>query len=176
MLCGRLKVWGNTVSNDATTTHTDNAISLSKYRHAHQLCNYWKGLRSERSIPLRSAFRPQSIINLLPFLILLEHGKQNDAFSFRVIGTAIEGILPGIKTGARLSTINKYDANESIRPNGLKTITCEQSVFFEDSLSPLSNLPVPEYGMIMLPFSTDGERCDLVMGLFDFKSSIKDQS
>ena len=164
------------MSTDDTKTHSHDELSLKDFRHAHQLCDYWQSLRTEHSVPLRSAFRPQNIINLLPFIMLLENVSGTDSFTFRIVGTSIEGILPTLKTGSNLDMINEYDTQQLIAQQARKTLSIKQPVFFEGALGPKSHLPMPDYGMIMVPFSSEADKCDLVMCLFDFKSSIKPQS
>lgn len=67
--------------------------------------DYWERLRGGRDIPLRTAFEPFDIPQLLPYVLFFDVLEQGRDFRFRVIGEKVRSVFFENYTGRALSSL-----------------------------------------------------------------------
>ncbi len=131
-----------------------------------RLARYWFDLADEAGgVPLRSAFDPASITDLLPRLIVVEHLGGQD-FRYRLMGTEVDHFTKSRYTGRRTSEIEGHGPGNRIHALYVATLAFERPI----------GMALPYVGrskvctsvrQIAVPFRT-GEKADQIVSLIEF--------
>ncbi|UUX51915.1 PAS domain-containing protein [Nisaea acidiphila] len=129
--------------------------------------DYWRSIAGSASLPLREAFEPADVPDLLPHLILLEVTENPIDFRYRVIGGVVRQHLLGNYTGRWISSIPHQAAPSTIHSNLAKAVR-NRSPLLSDTpyIGPQKDFLKSDE--LILPLMEADERVSRLLVLLDF--------
>lgn len=129
---------------------------------------YWEGKRGARLMPSRRDLDPLDIIDLLPFVVLIDVLDDPRDYRYRLVGTEVTAISHRDRTGSRYSEV-EGKGPESVLWTSNETVVATRA--------PLSWVPpyigpetrIRNCGNILLPLSADGETVNMIFKVVDFQ-------
>lgn len=133
--------------------------------------DYWRRKRGGNALPLRQSFNPREVGPNLPWVISADALPGLVEFRYRVVGTRVCRYFLGDGTGKTVR-----EAYAHVEPTIVKGIlrlyrfTCRQGTPVRASAPAYHYQGVyfPEYDLLSMPYSSDGQTADRVVIAFTF--------
>ena len=119
-------------------------------------------------MPSRRDIRPEEIVDLLPYVMLLDVLADPLDFRYRLVGTAVVSISRRDRTGCKFSELEE---------KGSGSVVWSSAAAVVETRAPLSRVPpyigpetrVRDCGNVLLPLSSDGRDVDMIFKVIDFR-------
>ncbi len=120
--------------------------------------NYWLIIKGERVMPKRTDFDPMQIPKVLPYILMEDVLHDPLKFKIRLIGSKLK-----IPITSKEKTLDQFPNMKSVV--GLLTRMADQKKpCFYKSKSHWSQNSYEEYTSLILPFSDENEKINIIMG------------
>ena len=133
----------------------------------HRFHDYWKARRSAQyAVPLRAAFDPTELRELLPNIVVIEVEQAPLRFRYRLVGTRVVEFNKLDFTGSYLGTIG-WDEEQQFVDAYVNVVSSKQPLcgFYSWTLKN-GNLGKCEFGIF--PLSQDGETVTQMFAIEDY--------
>ncbi len=129
--------------------------------------DYWMSKRAGRRMPSRGDITPAEIVELLPYIILIDVTRDPLDFRYRLIGTVIDTHMNQPLTGRWISSIPHQRAPSRIW-TACERVLVERTAHSSDIpyIGPMKDFVVSED--ILMPLSDDGETVDMIFVVVDY--------
>ena len=133
----------------------------------HRFHDYWKARRSaEHAVPLRAAFDPTELRELLPNIVVIEVEQAPLRFRYRLVGTRVVEFNKLDFTGSYLGTIG-WDEEQQIVDACADVVESKQPLYGCYTWT-LKNGTIGKCEFGTFPFSQDGETVTQIFGIEDY--------
>lgn len=136
-----------------------------------QFYDYWASLRGDRPMPSRKDVDPLRIApNHLPNLMLIDVFHEPRRFKYRLVGTNVVEASGKNRTGRYFDDVKFFQINPTVMNHYNRVVETGQPLY---SLEPFTNLRTGsnyDVERLLLPLSNDGQRVDMLIVFFKFKS------
>jgi hypothetical protein len=127
-----------------------------------QLLDYWTSKLNGRAMPSRADIDPTEIPHLLPDLLLAEVHYEPRRYRWRLIGTAVTGILGRDSTNKWFDELYEGKILEAFEAVMDMTLAVHGPVRFEGT-GRFANKDYLAYESLHLPLSKDGTTIDMIL-------------
>ncbi|MCC3861128.1 PAS domain-containing protein [Pseudemcibacter aquimaris] len=128
------------------------------------LYDYWLELKGSRDLPARSDFNPMKVPTALPYIVMQDVTHDPVSFKIRLIGSKSK--VPSHYMGKSISDFPElWNVAEMLKQG----IEYRKPYFYSNSISVEPEM-IRDYTSLVLPFSEDGEKVNIVMGCLCFNS------
>ena len=131
--------------------------------------DYWDGKRRGRRMPARRDIEPTEILDLLPFVVLIDVERGPLDFRYRLVGTAVAARFGHDRTGERFSALSRRDEGSEVWKTALRIV--------EEKRPIVSHVPyvgfnrwVQNYRDISMPLSEDDDAVNMIFGVLQFET------
>ncbi len=146
------------------------------YRASHRVSNlieqgldYWDGKRRGRRMPARRDIEPTEILDLLPYVVLIDVEREPLDFRYRLVGTAVAARFGHDRTGERFSALPQQSRGSDVWNTAVRIL--------EERRPIVSHVPyvgfnrwVHNYRDISMPLSEDNEVVNMIFGVLQFET------
>jgi len=133
----------------------------------HRFNDYWRARRStEHAVPLRAAFDPTELRELLPNIVVIEIEQAPLRFRYRLVGTRVVEFNKLDFTGLYLGTIG-WDEEQQIVDACAEVVASKQPLCGCYSWT-LKNGTIGKCEFGTFPFSQDGQTVTQIFGIEDY--------
>ena len=133
----------------------------------HRFHDYWKARRSaEHAVPLRAAFDPTELRELLPNIVVIEVEQAPLRFRYRLVGTRVVEFNKLDFTGFYLGAIG-WDKEQQIVDACAEVVASKQPLYGCYTWT-LKNGTIGKCEFGTFPFSQDGETVTQIFGIEDY--------
>ena len=131
--------------------------------------DYWDGKRRGRRMPARRDIEPTEILDLLPFVVLIDVERDPLDFRYRLVGTAVAARFGHDRTGERFSTLLPQTEGNEVWKTATRIV--------EEKRPIVSHIPyvgfnrwVQNYRDISMPLSEDNDVVNMIFGVLQFET------
>lgn len=143
---------------------TKNHIPWDCAPQIREIYQYWNRIRGNRNCPSRRDFEPSDIPELLAHISLVDVSPTPPRFVYRLVGTAVVGLLGKELTGKEVGTGVKPSEYDRVIGRYNAVVEQRQPLYHRDFLQEENN----DYTIVervMLPLSDDGETVNMILVL-----------
>jgi hypothetical protein len=134
----------------------------------HRFHDYWRARRSaEHAIPLRSAFDPTELRELLPNIVIIQVERAPLRFRYRLVGTRVVEFNKLDFTGLYLGAIG-WQEEQQIVDTCVDVVSSKQPLCGFYSWT-LKNGAMGKCEFGIFPFSQDGKTVTQIFGIEDYE-------
>jgi len=131
--------------------------------------DYWDGKRAGRRMPARRDIEPTEILDLLPYVVLIDVERAPLDFRYRLVGTAVASRFGRDHTGVRFSTLPQQAKGTAVWNTATRIL--------EEKRPIVSHVPyvgynrwIHNYRDISLPLSEDNDTVNMIFGVLQFET------
>lgn len=132
----------------------------------HRFHDYWRARREQHAIPLRAAFDPTELRELLPNIVVIEVEQAPLRFRYRLVGTRVVEFNKLDFTGSYLGAIG-WDEEQQIVDACAEVVASKQPLCGCYTWT-LKNGTIGKCEFGTFPFSQDGEAVTQIFGIEDY--------
>ena len=145
-------------------------------RTSHRIANlieqgldYWDSKRAGRRMPARRDIEPTEMLNLLPYVVLIDVEREPLDFRYRLVGTAVASRFGRDHTGARFSILTRHGQGSEIWNTAARIL--------EEKRPIVSHVPfvgynrwLQNYRDISMPLSENNDEVNMILGVLQFET------
>jgi hypothetical protein len=133
--------------------------------------DYWASLRRGRKMPSRKDIDPlQMPRGYLPNVMLIEVFHNPRLYRYRLVGTTVVNASGEDRTGQYFNEVEFFEIHPIVMQQYDDAVDMAHPFYSLEPFTNLRNGNTYEVDRLMLPLSDDGERVDMLMVLFQFKT------
>ena len=135
-----------------------------------ELYDHWCALKGGRPMPSRKDLDPVHVPRHLASMMLIDVLRDPLRFRYRLVGTRVVEASGEDRTGRFFDEFEFFSVNPIVMEQYRTTVEMRQPLY---SLEPFTNCIKQtsyEVERLLLPLATDGERVDMVLVYFHFKT------
>ena len=131
--------------------------------------DYWDSKRAGRRMPARRDIEPTEILDLLPYVVLIDVERAPLDFRYRLVGTAVAARFGHDHTGARFSVLARHGAGSEVWSTALRLLEEKRPIV---SYVPYVgfNRWIQNYRDISMPLSEDNHEVNMIFGVLQFET------
>jgi len=131
--------------------------------------DYWDSKRGARRMPARRDIEPTEILDLLPYVVLIDVEREPLDFRYRLVGTAVAARFGHDRTGERFSALPQQSEGSEIWKTAVRIL--------EEKRPIVSHIPyvgfhrwVQNYRDISMPLSENNDDVNMIFGVLQFET------
>jgi hypothetical protein len=131
--------------------------------------HYWDSKRAGRSMPARRDIEPTEILDLLPYVVLIDVERDPVDFRYRLVGTAVVARFGHDRTGERFSALPQQSKGSEVWDTAVRIL--------EEKRPIVSHIPyvgfhrwIQNYRDISMPLSDDNDVVNMIFGVLQFET------
>ena len=131
--------------------------------------DYWDSKRGARRMPARRDIEPTEILDLLPYVVLIDVEREPLDFRYRLVGTAVAARFGHDRTGERFSALPQQSEGSEIWKTAVRIL--------EEKRPIVSHIPyvgfqrwVQNYRDISMPLSENNDVVNMIFGVLQFET------
>ena len=131
--------------------------------------DYWDSKRAGRRMPARRDIEPTEILDLLPYVVLIDVEREPLDFRYRLVGTAVAARFGHDRTGERFSALLPPAEGGEVWKTAVRIL--------EEKRPIVSHIPyvgfhrwVQNYRDISMPLSENNEVVNMIFGVLQFET------
>jgi len=131
--------------------------------------DYWDSKRAGRRMPARRDIEPTEILDLLPYVVLIDVEREPLDFRYRLVGTAVAARFGHDRTGERFSAL--------LRPTDSSQVWKTAVRILEEKRPIVSHIPyvgfnrwIQNYRDISMPLSENSDEVNMIFGVLQFET------
>jgi len=133
--------------------------------------DYWAALRGSRAMPSRKDLDPLKISSeFLPNLMLIDVLHDPRRYRYRLIGTHVVAASGEDRTGRIFDNVGFFKVHPTVIQQYDSVVDSGQPFYSLEAFTNLRTGSTYEVDRLLLPLSNDGQRVDMVLVLFHFKT------
>jgi hypothetical protein len=145
-------------------------------RASHRVANlieqgldYWDSKRAGRRMPARRDIEPTEILDLLPYVVLIDVEREPLDFRYRLVGTAVAARIGHDHTGARFSALGRQGRGSEVWNTALRILEEKRPIV---SYVPYVgfNRWIQNYRDISMPLSENNDQVNMIFGVLQFET------
>jgi hypothetical protein len=145
-------------------------------RTSHRIANlieqgldYWDSKRAGRRMPARRDIEPTEILDLLPYVVLIDVEREPLDFRYRLVGTAVAARIGHDHTGARFSALGPQGRGSEVWNTALRILEEKRPIV---SYVPYVgfNRWIQNYRDISMPLSENNDDVNMIFGVLQFET------
>jgi hypothetical protein len=145
-------------------------------RTSHRIANlieqgldYWDSKRAGRRMPARRDIEPTEILDLLPYVVLIDVEREPLDFRYRLVGTAVAARIGHDHTGARFSALGPQGRGSEVWNTALRILEEKRPIV---SYVPYVgfNRWIQNYRDISMPLSENNDEVNMIFGVLQFET------
>src|SRR5579859_7436614 len=148
------------ISTSRTETRDSPALRCVILQAVH---SYWLEKRGDRFAPSRSDIKPEEIVRLLPYVLLMDVVGAPLRFRYRLVGTAFATEYGQEITGKFVDEIDLADKASSVIADCAEVVRSRAPSFNNWEYTKADGRHV-EVERVLLPLSNDGETVNMLFG------------
>ena len=148
-------------------------MSNRAYHRVHNLIeqglDYWDSKRAGRRMPARRDIEPTEILDLLPYVVLIDVEREPLDFRYRLVGTAVAARFGHDRTGERFSAQLQQTAGSEVWHTAVRIL--------EEKRPIVSHIPyvgfkgwIQNYRDISMPLSENNHDVNMIFGVLQFET------
>ena len=131
--------------------------------------DYWDCKRDGRRMPARRDIEPTEIMELLPYVVLIDVERNPVDFRYRLMGTAVAARFGHDHTGARFSALPQQSPGTEVWNTATRILQEKRPI--------VSHVPyvgfnrwIQNYRDISMPLSEDDDAVNMIFGVLQFET------
>jgi len=131
--------------------------------------DYWDSKRAGRRMPARRDIEPTEILDLLPYVVLIDVERAPLDFRYRLVGTAVAARFGHDRTGERFSALPQQSEGSEVWKTAVRIL--------EEKRPIVSHIPyvgfnrwIQNYRDISMPLSENNDEVNMIFGVLQFES------
>jgi hypothetical protein len=131
--------------------------------------DYWDSKRAGRHMPARRDIEPTEILELLPFVVLIDVERNPIDFRYRLMGTAVAARFGHDHTGTRFSALSQQSQGSEVWKTATRILQEKRPI--------VSHVPyvgfnrwIQNYRDISMPLSEDNDTVNMIFGVLQFET------
>jgi hypothetical protein len=131
--------------------------------------DYWDSKRAGRRMPSRRDIEPTEILDLLPYVVLVDVEREPLDFRYRLVGTAVAARFGHDRTGERFSALLPPAEGGEIWKTAVRSL--------EEKRPIVSHIPyvgfkgwIQNYRDISMPLSENNDDVNMIFGVLQFET------
>jgi hypothetical protein len=131
--------------------------------------DYWDSKRAGRRMPARRDIEPTEILDLLPYVVLIDVERDPLDFRYRLVGTAVATRFGHDHTGSRFSTLPQQAEGSAVWKTAVRILDERRPI--------VSHIPfvgfhrwVQNYRDISMPLSEDNDTVNMIFAVLQFET------
>jgi hypothetical protein len=131
--------------------------------------DYWDSKRAGRRMPARRDIEPTEILDLLPYVVLIDVEREPLDFRYRLVGTAVAARFGHDYTGAHFSALPQQGRGSEAWNTAVRIL--------EEKRPIVSHIPyvgfnrwVQNYRDISMPLSENNDTVNMIFGVLQFET------
>ncbi len=132
---------------------------------------YWRTKRGDAVLPLRKSFVPQEVRGNLPWVVVADALDNFTDFRYRIVGANVSRYFLGDGTGKTAREAFAAWGSEAVEDVvALNARACvnRSPVRLTGPAITVGKIFLPDFDVLYLPYSSDGETADRVVNVFTF--------
>jgi hypothetical protein len=130
--------------------------------------DYWDSKRAGRRMPARRDIEPTEILELLPYVVLIDVRRDPLDFRYRLVGTAVAARFGHDHTGAHFSALPQQSQGSEVWKTATRILQEKRPI--------VSHIPyvgynswIQNYRDISMPLSEDNDTVNMIFGVLQFE-------
>jgi len=131
--------------------------------------DYWDSKRAGRRMPARRDIEPTEILELLPYVVLIDVERSPVDFRYRLMGTAVAARFGHDHTGARFTALPQHGPGAEVWTTATRILQEKRPI--------VSHIPyvgfnrwIQNYRDISMPLSEDNDTVNMIFGVLQFET------
>jgi hypothetical protein len=131
--------------------------------------DYWDSKRAGRRMPARRDIEPTEILDLLPYVVLVDVERAPLDFRYRLVGTAVAARFGHDRTGERFSALPQQSEGSEVWKTAVRIL--------EEKRPIVSHIPyvgfnrwIQNYRDISMPLSENNDEVNMIFGVLQFET------
>lgn len=126
------------------------------------LYEYWLEIKGSSGLPSRKLFNPMTLPSALPYIVMMDVLENERKFKIRLIGSKTK--VPSHFMGKYVNDFPQFWRNVEMLTQGVRY---RKPYFYKNSGTVEDDI-IRNYSSLVLPFSEDGERVNIMMACLCF--------
>jgi len=131
--------------------------------------DYWDSKRAGRRMPARRDIEPTEILDLLPYVVLIDVVRDPLDFRYRLVGTAVAARIGHDRTGERFSVLFQQSDGSEAWKTALRILEEKRPIVSHIAYVGF-NRWIHNYRDISMPLSEDNDVVNMIFGVLQFET------
>jgi len=131
--------------------------------------DYWDSKRRGRRMPARRDIEPAEILDLLPYVVLIDVERDPIDFRYRLVGTAVAARIGHDRTGERFSALFQQSEGSEVWKTALRILEEKRPIVSRIAYVGF-NRWIHNYRDISMPLSEDNDVVNMIFGVLQFET------
>lgn len=131
--------------------------------------DYWDSKRVGRRMPSRRDIEPTEILELLPYVVLIDVERAPLDFRYRLVGTAVATRFGHDHTGARFSTLPQQAEGTTVWKTASRLLEEKRPIVSHTPFVGVSHW-IQNYRDISMPLSEDNDTVNMIFAVLQFET------
>lgn len=135
-----------------------------------ELYDYWDWRRQGRRMPGRQDIDPLDIPRHLPNLMLIDVLREPLRYRYRLVGTRVVAASAEDRTGRLFGEVEFFEKNPTVMEQYGSVVATGEPMHSLEPFRNFINDSTYQVDRLLLPLASDGERVDMILVYFLFRS------
>jgi len=131
--------------------------------------DYWDSKRAGRRMPARRDIEPTEILDLLPYVVLIDVERDPLDFRYRLVGTAVAARIGHDRTGERFSALLQQSEGSEVWKTAVRILEEKRPIVSRIAYVGF-NRWIHNYRDISMPLSEDNDVVNMIFGVLQFET------